>query len=179
MNTENELHIIEKAKADPSAFGPLYQKYHEQVFRFVYRRIDCPELAADITSDIFVKILLALPKFTYKGLPFAAWLMRIASNTLIDYFRSKASERTISVETIAIQKILSEEIQTEEDNESMELLLSAMSQLKEKDLLMLEMRFFEGHSFREIGDILNLSEVNAKIKTYRILKKLKLKMLKT
>jgi RNA polymerase sigma-70 factor, ECF subfamily len=137
------------------------------------------ELAADITSDVFVKAILALPKYTYKGVPFSSWLFRIASNTLVDYFRSRESERVLNIETLYLSKMITDEMEENPEEENIQVLLDILPQLQPKDLVFIEMRFFEHRSFREIGEIMQLTETNAKIRTYRILNKLKQKMIKT
>lgn len=84
-----EQETVEAAKSDPAKFGLLYEKYFRQVFVFVFRRIGDEEQAADIVSNTFLKAMLALPKYVFKGVPFSAWLFRIASNEVNMYFRKQ------------------------------------------------------------------------------------------
>jgi RNA polymerase sigma-70 factor (ECF subfamily) len=69
---EDELAIIERAKRNPEHFAPLYRKYHEAIFRYVFKRVDEEESAYDITSCVFIKALTNLPKYEYRGIPFSS-----------------------------------------------------------------------------------------------------------
>jgi RNA polymerase sigma-70 factor (ECF subfamily) len=169
-----ELEIIEKAKADPNRFTPLYNKYYKQIFLFVYRRSDDEDIAADITSQVFLKAILHLPKYEFKGVPFSAWLYRIASNEINQFFRSSRASRAISMEDAGIERLQEELSDDDSDNKEKEqLLLESMNHLTKEEIQYLELRFFEDRSFKEVGYILKITENNAKVKTYRILDKIK------
>ncbi len=171
---QEELTVIEKAKMNPQFFAPIYSKYYESIFRYVYKRVDEEEVAFDITSNVFVKALGALNKFEFRGVPFSSWLFRIAKSELYQSFRDKKARRTISLEMVTIVQIVDEfcDDYTEVNREK---LLKSLTLLKENELQLIEMRFFEKRSFREIGEILDLTENNAKVKTFRVLIKLKKK----
>ncbi|MCF8221306.1 MAG: sigma-70 family RNA polymerase sigma factor [Cryomorphaceae bacterium] len=169
---EDELAIIERAKRNPEYFAPLYRKYHEAIFRYVIKRVDEEESAYDITSCVFIKALTNLPKYEYRGIPFSSWLFRIAKSELYQSFRDKKARRTVSIDSMQIGKVM-EEFQIDESEHKREVLLKVLPLLKESQLQLIEMRFFEKRSFREMGEILDLTENNAKVKTFRALIKLK------
>ncbi|MFM7565959.1 MAG: RNA polymerase sigma factor [Flavobacteriales bacterium] len=169
---EDELALIERAKKNPAHFAPLYKKYHEAIFRYIFKRVDEEEAAYDITSCVFVKAIVNLPRYEYRGIPFSSWLFRIAKSELYQSFRDKKNQRTISIDSIQIGRVL-EEFNLDEAEHKREVLLKVLPMLKEKPLQLIEMRFFERRSFREIGEILDLTENNAKVKTFRALIKLK------
>jgi len=163
---------IEIAKKDPRQFAPLYKKYHEAIFRYVYKRVDDEETAYDITSCVFVKALASLPKYEYRGVPFSSWLFRIAKSELYQSFRDKKAQRTVSIDSVTIVQFI-DEINEEVSEEQRTILLHSLKQLKDSQLQLIEMRFFEKRSFKEIGEIIGLTENNAKVKTFRALLKLK------
>jgi RNA polymerase sigma-70 factor (ECF subfamily) len=169
-----ELEIIEKAKADPNRFTPLYNKYYKQIFLFIYRRADDEDITADITSQVFLKAILHLPKYEFKGVPFSAWLYRIASNEINQFFRSSKASRAISMEDSGIDR-LHEELGDDDsdEKEKEQMLMESMNHLTKEEVQYLELRFFEDRSFKEVGYILKITENNAKVKTYRILDKIK------
>jgi RNA polymerase sigma-70 factor (ECF subfamily) len=169
---QNELDLIKKAQKNPEQFGPLYNKYHEQIFRYIYQRMDDIELAHDITAQVFIKALLNITKYEYRGVPFSSWLYRIAKSELYQSFRDKKAERTINIDAINVVAII-DEIESDETEENKKHLLDSLSLLKEKDVQLIELRFFEKRSFKEMGEILELTENNAKVKTFRALEKLK------
>lgn len=169
---EDELAIIERAKGNPEYFAPLYKKYHEAIFRYVVKRVDEEEAAYDITSCVFIKALINLPKYEYRGIPFSSWLFRIAKSELYQSFRDKKAQRTVSIDSMQLGRVM-EEFQLDESEHKREVLLKVLPLLKEGQLQLIEMRFFEKRSFREMGEILALTENNAKVKTFRALVKLK------
>jgi RNA polymerase sigma-70 factor (ECF subfamily) len=113
-----------------------------------------------------------LPKYEYRGIPFSSWLFRIAKSELYQSFRDKKARRTVSIDSMQIGKVM-EEFQIDESEHKREVLLKVLPLLKESQLQLIEMRFFEKRSFREMGEILDLTENNAKVKTFRALIKLK------
>lgn len=168
----NESQIIEEAKTDPGRFGILYEKYYRQIFVFVFRRTGDEDIAGDIVSDAFLKAMVALRKFEFKGLPFSAWLFRIALNEVNMYYRKSSRERVISLDQTNIKDMIAEtgEKETEENRQ---LVMRLLSSLSPEEMQMMELRFFEKRPFAEVGEILGITENNAKVRTYRIIDKLK------
>jgi len=169
---EDEIAIIERAKLNPAHFAPLYKKYHEVIFRYIFKRVDEEETAYDITSCVFIKAITNLPKYEYRGIPFSSWLFRIAKSELYQSFRDKKAQRTVSIDSMQLGRVM-EEFQIDESEHKREVLLKILPMLKDNQLQLIEMRFFEKRSFKEIGEILDLTENNAKVKTFRALLKLK------
>ncbi len=163
---------IEIAKKDPRQFAPLYKKYHEAIFRYVYKRVDEEEAAYDITSSVFVKALASLPRYEFRGVPFSSWLFRIAKSELYQSFRDKKAQRTVSLDSVTIVQFI-DELNEDFSEEQRTTLLNSLKLLKDHQLQLIEMRFFEKRSFKEIGEIVGLTENNAKVKTFRALVKLK------
>lgn len=166
-----ENSFVEASKIDPAKFEHLYNKYHEQIFRYVYQRMDDKDLAFDVTSQVFMKALLNIHKYQFRGVPFASWLYRIAKSELYQSFKESNAKRTVNIETTHVYEIMSEI--DEGDNEALKAqLIKEIAALPEKDLQLIELRYFEKRSYREIGQIIGLTENNAKVRTYRVLRKL-------
>lgn len=86
--------LVDLAKGgDSEAFGQLYDHYADQVFRYIYYRVGSRPLAEDLTADAFVRALRALPRFTWQGSDFGAWLTTIARNLITDHFKSSRTKR--------------------------------------------------------------------------------------
>jgi RNA polymerase sigma-70 factor (ECF subfamily) len=171
---QEELSLIEKAKKNPQFFGPIYNKYYDSIFRYIYKRVDEQETASDITSNVFTKALSALNKFEFRGVPFSSWLFRIAKSELYQSFRDKKAKKTVNIDLVNIAQIV-DEFCDDQSEENRKKLLSSLTLLKDNELKLIEMRFFEKRSFREMGELLDLTENNAKVKTFRALIKLKKK----
>jgi RNA polymerase sigma-70 factor, ECF subfamily len=170
---EQELQVIEASKNDAEAFWPLYEKYHEPIFRYVYQRCDDKDAAFDITQQVFVKALINLSRYVFKGVPFSSWLYRIAKSEVYKAIESNMVHRTLNIDVDNLKDILQEADADVSLIHKEKSLTKCLGQLPELDVQLIEMRFFENRAFKEIGQILEMTENNAKVKVYRILGKLK------
>ncbi|GAB5523927.1 MAG: RNA polymerase sigma factor [Roseivirga sp.] len=175
MQEEKE---VERAKKDPKAFKPLYERYYGKIFGFLYKRVNDEQVAADLASQTFLNALLNLKKYEFRGLSFSAWLYRIAVNLSTDYFRQNKKDRALYMDPERTSDLFLEMVDTsehEEDDPILELKLPmVLKALSSKELELVELRFFEEMSFKEIAFIMNLTEGNARTKTHRILRKMKM-----
>lgn len=169
---KQELLAISLAKSNPKDFEVLYKKHFESVFRFLNHRLMEKQTALDITQQVFVKAMVNLHQYTDKGLSFQSWLFRIAINELNQFYKHQKKEAYINISNSGLEAFLHE---TETDNGKAidEQLAKALNKLNEEQLLLIDMRFFEKRSFAEIGEILGITENNAKVKVYRVVDKLK------
>lgn len=171
-NFQQEEQLIEASRADPKQFRILYEKYYKTIFLFIFHKVEQKETAADLTSQTFLKALQNLDKYEFRQLPFSAWLYRIATNETMQYFRNNKKVRKV-----LIDEALLAELQEPDEPADQEILknklIKAIDTQPIADIQLIELRFYEKKSFREIGYILNVTENNAKVKTYRILDKLR------
>lgn len=167
-----EWEEIQAAQRQPSLFRPLYDRYYEPIFRYIYRRTNDEHLTADLSAQVFLKAIQKLSKYQFKGVPFSAWLYRIASNEVAQHFRNTQKERVVSIEDQNLSDI-AEELSTQDTEKLRAAMIDALQDLKPLDLSLIELRFFEQRPFKEIADILDINESNAKVKTYRILERMK------
>lgn len=168
----NEQALVEAAKREPAKFASLYDKYYEQIFRYIYQRVDDKEQAFDATQQVFIKALESLHKYEFRGVPFASWLYRIASSEVNNIYRAQ-KQRTVNIDSVGVYGMMEEMEETKIDQYHDKIVEIIGQELPEDELQLIEMRFFEKRSFKEIGEILEITENNAKVKTYRILEKLK------
>lgn len=171
MQTEEQKRI-EAAKKDPKNFRYFYDRHYKEIFLFIYRRTDDEDLSADIAQQVFLKAMQNIGKYAYRGIPFSAWLYRIASNEVMQHFRDQKKFRIVSIENEGLNEIMEEDYGHLEVAKR-EALFSAIKKLNATDLELIEMRFFEKRSFKEIGDIKGLTENNAKVKVHRILERVR------
>ncbi|MFN7651664.1 MAG: RNA polymerase sigma factor [Cyclobacteriaceae bacterium] len=177
LQQEQEAIDIRRSQTDPEAFKPLYEKYFKKIFLFNLRRVSEKEIARDITQQVFLKALNSVRKFQLRGLPFSAWLFRIAINECNDYFRKTKKARLVTIDE-QLTESLFEEMMADNRMEELRLRLPAiLKTLSPDDLQLIEFRFFEQRSFREIGLLLDITETYAKVKTYRALDKMKKRFL--
>lgn len=167
-----EAAIIEKAKKDPKAFGSLYEKYFERIFNYLLRQTGDEELAGDLCAQTFVNTLNNLKRYEHRGVPFSAWLYKIASNEVNKHYRKSKGKKIFSIEEVRIKELVEYTDETW-DEELVEKLIEFMKDLPEDMLHVLELRFYEGKDFKEIAYILDITESGAKMRTYRALDKLR------
>lgn len=170
---EAEAEEIDAAVADMSKFAVLYDRYYVRIFRFVYMRIPDEDKAADVTSRVFLRAMLNLRNYRHKGFPFASWLYRIARNEINQEFRKESSERIFQLQHTDLSEFISEIPEIKEDDQNKIKLRIALQKLKKAEMELIQMRFYEKRSFKEIGEIINVTENNAKVKMFRIIQRLK------
>lgn len=170
----SEQDEIARAQSDARAFAPLYDRYFNPIFRFLHRRAGDQELTADLTQQTFLKAMLALPRYQSRGLPFQAWLYRIALNELRMHWR-KRKETVVELSFLEVRG-LGEEIGLQEADEDMQRLARALSALPEEKARLIELRFMDGLSFAEVGQVLEIGEDAAKMRTHRVLQGLREKL---
>lgn len=165
--TEQEGAEIQAAVADPRRFTVLYERYFADIFRFLLRR--CPDRSTvnDLAQDTFLKAMLALPKYQHRGLPFRAWLYRIALNELRMHWR-KRKEVLIDLSYRQVAG-LGEEMGLPMEDDEMRRLALALGKLDEERAQLIHLRYMDGMSFAEIGQMLGTSEDAAKMRTHRVL----------
>ena len=174
--TEDEIRkeqtIIERSKDDVRAFGQIYELYFDRIYNFILRQTDDEDVAGDICSQVFINTLNSLAKYEFRGLPFSAWLYKIASNEVKKHYRRNKGKKVFSLEEIKIKEIV-EQSDTEWDQSMIDQLIEFMKDLPTDMLQVLELRFFEDKDFKEIAFILEITESGAKMRTYRALDKLR------
>lgn len=155
----DEAALVQAASRDPAAFGPLHERYAERVYRYLRARTDSEEDAADLTQQVFLHALAALPRYSERGLPFAAWLFRIAANLVSDGYRRKRP--MVGWESLSEERHPT----AEQDLEAAVLRREAISRLRvlladldaeQRELVLL--RFMAGLRVREIAAVLGKGE---------------------
>lgn len=91
--------MVERAQADPAAFGDLYDLYFSRVYAYAYRRLGSRAEAEDVTAETFLAALAGLPRFEWRGGGFLAWLFRIARNAAADVHRGRSRQRSLDEES--------------------------------------------------------------------------------
>ena len=178
INNADEWTIIQAAQRDIRFFRELYQRHFKTIFRFVLVRAgNDQDLTADLTQQTFVKAMANLTRYENRGVPFVAWLYRIALNEINLHYRNSTKARTVSINETTVKNFI-EEIDEDYSEIKLQALKQTLSEQDEEVVQLIEMRFFEKRSFKELGEILGITESNAKVKVHRILKKLQVVLLK-
>jgi RNA polymerase sigma-70 factor (ECF subfamily) len=172
----DERLLIEAAQRDPSRFAELYEINFDRVYAYILHRVRDRELAEDLTAEVFHQALANLSRFQWRGVPFAAWLIRIASNAIADRFQSAAVRHETATDT------LDRAPSTDRDDEAIErraMLFKLVDSLPEDQRLVLIRRFVEQRSVREIAEEIGRSEGAVKQLQFRALETLRTKTRKS
>jgi len=170
-----EPEIIRLAKTDKHYFGKLYDVYFDSIFRFVFKRLGgLEDVAADLTQQTFMKAMANMNRYQDRGLPFSSWLYRIAQNEVSMYFRKQKKTRSVPIDEGRVTEMATEANipMSYMSQDEQEKLIDILNMLNEGHMDLIELRFFQEMSFRQIAEIYNITEANAKMRVYRVLEKI-------
>jgi RNA polymerase sigma-70 factor (ECF subfamily) len=170
---EEEWLLVQAVQKNPARFSSLYTRYYERIFRFAYQRTADEEISADLSSQTFLKAYENIGKYKHRGVPFSAWLYTIALNEVNQYFRKTNKNRVVTIEENYVNNIKYELDNKEELEINIAMLGKVIQMLKPDELILIELRYFEERPFKEVGDILGITETNAKVKVHRLIQKMK------
>lgn len=157
--TGNEADLVRRAKADPEAFGELYQRYVRPIYNYIYYRIGDVQEAEDLTARVFLRASQHLARYEERGLPFSAWLYRIAHNLVANWHRDEARRRTAPLNGAALVDLrVDPPDETLDERRRRELLLTALRRLPGERQQLIILKFVEQLSNAEIGVIMQRSE---------------------
>jgi RNA polymerase sigma-70 factor, ECF subfamily len=162
--------LVEAAQKDPSRFAELYELNFARVYGYIARRVGDRDTAQDLTSDVFHKALASIHSFEWRGVPFAAWLLRIAANMIVD--RAKRGVKEIGQDKLPDLPDPSARPKLEEADECARLFLM-VDQLPVDQRRVIGMRFAEEKSIREIAQALGRTEGAVKQLQFRALQNLR------
>ncbi len=171
-SNEEEYQWIVNAKLCPTNFAPLYKKYYHKIFNYIEKRMQNKDLSSDIAAQVFSNALQRIHSFEYKGYSFGAWLYRIAHNEMCQEYRNFQKNKLIDFDENQCKSMIFQ-VENNELEDKLLLLESAMKKVKRNYLQIIELRYFENLSFKEIGIRLGISENTAKVRCFRAVDKLK------
>jgi RNA polymerase sigma-70 factor (ECF subfamily) len=171
---ETEEQIIQNAKAgDAASFGTLYDLYMPRIYRFVFLRTHRREDAEDLTHQVFMSAWQNLHRYESRGFPFGSWLYRIASNAVIDHYRTAKTHAPLEAvpeELLAEPNRMGEAVDTAIDVNRVRAMLTKLEPDQQNVLLM---KFVDDMSNREIAEVLEKTEGAVRVIQHRAIKKLR------
>jgi RNA polymerase sigma-70 factor, ECF subfamily len=173
----SDVNLITRAQnGDLDAIGRLYDQHHASIFRYLWLRLGDLQLADDMTGDVFIRMLDALPRYQSQGIPFRGWLYRIAHNLLVDHFRKTNTYPLIELTALDRQASDSDPASTVEQTLLMERLSHALAQLDQNQREVITLRFLVGTSLHEVALAMGKSEAAVKSLQHRALTALRLEL---
>ncbi len=175
----DERLLIEQAKHDKEAFGELYALYVDKIYSYVYYRTGNNQDAEDLTARVFFRAIQHIGNYKDQGVPFSAWLYRIAHNLLANWYRDQSRRQMVSLDSIAQWQVEdSPELATEllEDQEA---LLAAIQRLPADRQELLILKYVDRMPNANIGEIMGRSEGAIKSLYHRTLLSLRDDLMET
>jgi len=169
----DDLLVQQAIKRDEAAFAVLYDRHFNRIYRHIYYHLPNRTDAEDITQEVFVKAWRAIGKYKMIGVPFAAWLIAIARNLVIDHFRARKDATPLEDVEGFVQSPDETPETLAELNSNSRQVRSSILKLKEDKQKVIFMRFIYDFSYRDIAKVLGKSEGTIRVLVYRALKDLK------
>ena len=172
----DERLLVEAAQRDPAKFDALYELFFDRVYYYLASRVRDRATAEDLTSEVFHKALANLSQFEWRGVPFAAWLFRIASNSLVDQYKRASRERPATDDppySTQQTEVTSGDLETSEYHA---ILYRLVDRLPAAQRRVIRERFVEQRTIREIAARLKKSEGAVKQLQFRALEALRSQM---
>jgi RNA polymerase sigma-70 factor (ECF subfamily) len=171
INLENEVELVERAKTDEAAFTLLYNHYFPRIYGYIFKRTGNREVSEDVLSATFLKAFTNLKKYQSRGFSFGAWLYRIATNNLTDYYRRNKNGAEISLEDVG-DSLVGKEDSTDDLGKKQDRLAieKAFSCLPARYREVLQLRYFAELDIEEVAETLKISKVHASVLIHRALK---------
>ena len=171
----DEAELVRDAQAQPSAFTPLYQRYLSRIYNYVRARLETDDEAADLTQQIFLQALDALPGYQPRGAPFVAWLFKIARHAVIDLHRRRKSVLSWDALPVAFHPAIGYQDMDAQlvHQERLARLRALLSELDPMQRELLALRFAAGLSTPQIALVVGKSHAAVKKQLTRLLHTLK------
>jgi RNA polymerase sigma-70 factor (ECF subfamily) len=151
--------LVNLAKNDQDAFGELYSRYVKRIYNYVYYRTGNHHDAEDLTARVFQRALQHIIGYEDRGLPFSAWLYRIAHNLVVNWHRDRKRRKVVPLDDLIVFAVRGDAPEkSAERREEAEHLLLAIHNLPEDRQQLLLLKFVERMSNAEIGEIMGRTE---------------------
>ncbi|MFC2019374.1 ECF subfamily RNA polymerase sigma factor, BldN family [Chloroflexota bacterium] len=154
---QNEESLVRRAQQrDQEAFARLYEAYFDKIYRYIALKIGNKMEAEDLTQQVFIKALKSISSFNWKGVPFSAWLFRIAHNQMVDYLRKRAKRASVSIDGLPMASNDDPQLLTEQRIDIEQVIL-ATEQLTKAQREVVSLRFGGGLSTAEVARVMSKS----------------------
>ncbi|MBI2864630.1 MAG: sigma-70 family RNA polymerase sigma factor [Chloroflexi bacterium] len=164
--SEPEYILVERAKADPEAFGVLYERHLTRVYSYMYNRTGSVPDAEDLTEKVFFQALTHMRSYDSRGIPFSVWLLRIAHNLVANWHRDNSRRRTIRLDDVEPAGEDPPDVERQEERATVR---KALANLPSDRQHLLVLKFVEELSNSEIGQVMGRSEGAVKALLHRTL----------
>ncbi|MBN1266920.1 MAG: sigma-70 family RNA polymerase sigma factor [Anaerolineales bacterium] len=178
LSREEEKELVRRAATDQEAFGELYSINVRRIYSYIYYRVGNHQNTQDLTAKVFHRALKNIHKYEDRGIPFSAWLYRIAHNLVANFHRDQNRRQTVSYDNITIPGYRNHPERETIEREEREILLEAVQLLPPERQELLILKFINHLSNAEIGEIMGRTEGAVKSLYHRTLVSLRKEMVR-
>lgn len=179
MTEQDDQAYVAAAKQDPTAFGELYERYVDRIYGYIYHRVGNSHDAEDLTSRTFYRALSHIQDYEDKGVPFSAWLYRIAHNLMANWHRDRERRPVVALDELVVASMIEEHPEAlAELQDNVRFLREVIDELDSTRQELLVLKFNEGLSNADIGSIMGRSEGAIKSLYHRTLLAIRKEMAK-
>lgn len=166
----DDQELVELAKTDKEAFGEIYERYIKKIYNYIYYRTSNQQDAEDLTAKVFSRALSHIENYVDRGVPFQAWLYRIAHNLVANFHRDRSRRKIISLDDYIVHTLQSDAPDKKaEVSEQKDFLMEAIHRLPADRQQLIVLKFIEQKSNAEIGEIMDRTEGAVKSLYHRTL----------
>jgi len=170
LELNDEIALSQAAQGDAEAFGILYERYVGRIYTYIYYRTGNSDDAEDLTARVFYRAMRHIGNYRHRGLPFSAWLYRIAHNLVANWHRDNSRRKEIPLDDALVGRNIGDHPETElVQSEERDKLLQVIRRLPSDRQQLLILKFVEHLSNAEIGQIMGRSEGAVKSLYHRTL----------
>lgn len=168
-----ERRLVQQAqRGSADAFAELYREHVQVIYRYVVHRVSDPQLAEDLTGDVFTKALEGLARYQDQGRPFLAWLYRIAHARVIDHYRRvgrRPEERDVDEEPLPVSPNMDERMLRQQAAQALREAIAGLTADQQQVVIL---RFIEGYKIEDVAVILGKQPNAIKALQHRALRSL-------
>lgn len=169
MRIIDERELFERAQKSAAGFGELFDAYYDRIYAYCYRRVGSREIAEDIAASVFEDALRGIRRVRWQGKPIVAWLYRIASRRIADFYRDRKDDVSLDDVVIRIDGQVHDSIERAEEMAAVQRCLKALS-ANDREIILFA--YFDELSGTEIATVLNCTANSAYVRLHRALEKL-------
>lgn len=174
---DNELKLIDsiQKKRNREAANTIIKSYYKEIYVYIFKQLSDKELSLDITQEVFINMIKSIDTYDKKKCSFRTWLYKIASNKIIDYYRSKCYKQLIKSQSID-EFDMKSDFSIEDDfikGERIREILNIVNGFEANLQQIFRLKIFSDMTFKEIGNLVELSESTVKTRYYSLIKKIK------
>ncbi len=152
---EERLLVRRATRHDREAFAQLYDRFVDKIFKYIYYKVGTRAEAEDLTAQVFMKAWQAIGHYRWMDRPFAAWLYRIAHNSVVDYFRTRRDVSSLEEMPYLEQENVATLDELTQQRMTADVLRRAISRLTQDQQRVIILRFIEGYSTEQVALILS------------------------